>query len=517
MSFLFNNPWNQFTSGSSSVYAGAKLYFYKTGTTTNQAIYQDSALTTAHTNPVVADASGYFDPIYLDNSLTAYKSVLKDADGNTLQTADPINPDYYPINAVNTLSALKALTPPSSGSAIVFMIGRTSVADGGEGVFVWDDSDLATEVTVDSLSGIYVPPNSDTSGSSGAWVRNNVTAVVPEMYGAVGDGITLDTVPVQAALDSGFSVNGIPGKNYRIVGLTLDISSPIVFDLKGAELSTTSTTTLLTVDNAAHITRNGVYYGGNLNGNYNGIYVGSNADGAIVENNNVQYIGGSGIVIDDSDNVTVKNNKLVSCAAAADALGANVYALYAYHAQNLKLMDNYLFACNAGIYCLGEASPNRMSGLICTGNNIDVLLEKYGIFLYYNDDAIVNGNVINGNGAIQYGILTTLCRYSSIFDNLVRDIDQHGIYIASGSLQTIARNTIRNPNQASSTYAGIYTDNVTNYSFVDYNVVISDADYAVIVAGGIDNSVRGNRGYSMGTGMLSDSGTSTTAIDNVGI
>jgi hypothetical protein len=516
MSFLFNNPWNQFISGSASVYAGAKLYFYQTGTTTNQAIYQDSALSTAHTNPVVADASGYFDPIYLDNSLPSYKAVLKDADGNTLQTADPINPDYYQIDAVDTLADLKATTPPSSGSAIIFMIGRTSAADGGEGTFIWDDSDLSTEVTVDSQSGIYVPPNSDTSGSSGAWVRNNVTAVVPEMYGAVGDG-SLDTVPVQAALDSGFSVNGIPGKNYRVVGLTLDGSSPIVFDLKGAELSTTSTTTILTVNNAAHIIRNGVFYGGNLDGNYNGIYVDSNADGVIIENNNVQYIGGSAIVINDSDNVTAKNNKIVSCAKAASASGSNVYALYAYHAQNLKIMDNYIFSCNAGIHCLGNSTPDTMSGLICTGNNIDILMELYGIFLYYNDDAIVNGNIINGNGAITYGILTTLCRYSSIFDNLVRDVDQHGIYIASGTLDTIARNTIRNPNQASSTYAGIYTDNVTNYCFVDYNVIIDDADYAVIVAGGVDNSVRGNRGYSMSTGVLSDSGTSTTSIDNVGI
>lgn len=52
---------------------GAKLTFSISGSTTLQNTYQDVNLTTPHTNPVVADAEGYFDPIYLDPSLPNYR------------------------------------------------------------------------------------------------------------------------------------------------------------------------------------------------------------------------------------------------------------------------------------------------------------------------------------------------------------------------------------------------------------------------------------------------------------
>lgn len=55
---------------------GAKLTFTISGTSTLQNTYQDVGLTTPHANPVVADASGYFAPIYLDPSLPNYRMKL---------------------------------------------------------------------------------------------------------------------------------------------------------------------------------------------------------------------------------------------------------------------------------------------------------------------------------------------------------------------------------------------------------------------------------------------------------
>src|SRR3546814_11697194 len=55
--------------------AGAKLYFYQTGSETAITTYQDSAEATPHANPVVADASGIFAPIYVSN--LTFKTVLK--------------------------------------------------------------------------------------------------------------------------------------------------------------------------------------------------------------------------------------------------------------------------------------------------------------------------------------------------------------------------------------------------------------------------------------------------------
>ena len=73
----------------SPINAGAKLYFYQTGTTTPQNTYSDSALTTPNANPVVADSNGLFGPIYL-LATPDYKAILKDSSGTTIWTTDPL-------------------------------------------------------------------------------------------------------------------------------------------------------------------------------------------------------------------------------------------------------------------------------------------------------------------------------------------------------------------------------------------------------------------------------------------
>lgn len=68
--------------------AGAKLFFYQTGTTTEITVYQDDDLLTPHANPVVADASGIFAPIYVSDA--TFKTVLKTSADVTVQTVDPV-------------------------------------------------------------------------------------------------------------------------------------------------------------------------------------------------------------------------------------------------------------------------------------------------------------------------------------------------------------------------------------------------------------------------------------------
>lgn len=70
-------------------YAGAKAYTYLTGTSTPQATYSDSGLTTPHANPVVADAAGRFPAIY-GPTTNDYKLVLKTSADVTIETYDPV-------------------------------------------------------------------------------------------------------------------------------------------------------------------------------------------------------------------------------------------------------------------------------------------------------------------------------------------------------------------------------------------------------------------------------------------
>lgn len=86
----FISPFLFHVTGNSRVTPGGKYFFYLTGTSTLATTYSESTLTTENTNPVVADAAGLWGPIFLDPSVT-YKVVLKDANDNTLGTADPVS------------------------------------------------------------------------------------------------------------------------------------------------------------------------------------------------------------------------------------------------------------------------------------------------------------------------------------------------------------------------------------------------------------------------------------------
>jgi hypothetical protein len=66
-------------------YAGAQAFFYQTNTETPQAVYQDSALTVLHPQPVLADDDGYFPVIWLDpDAAFNYRVQILSATGSLL-------------------------------------------------------------------------------------------------------------------------------------------------------------------------------------------------------------------------------------------------------------------------------------------------------------------------------------------------------------------------------------------------------------------------------------------------
>jgi hypothetical protein len=93
-----------------------------------------------------------------------------------------------------------------STGAVRRLCGRTSDNDGGQGVFVWDGSDLSTEVGNDEVTagegdgGIYVAPSSDKTGASGAWVRAVEDHVDARWYGIDASGEV--TAALKAALNA---------------------------------------------------------------------------------------------------------------------------------------------------------------------------------------------------------------------------------------------------------------------------------------------------------------------------
>ncbi|MCB2027110.1 MAG: hypothetical protein KDG56_20275, partial [Ottowia sp.] len=84
MAAIFSLPWAGVTISS-----GDLLYFYDAGTTTPQAVYSDSGLSTAISQPVTADSDGVFEVVYLTTG--TFKVVLKTSAGVTRYTADNVD------------------------------------------------------------------------------------------------------------------------------------------------------------------------------------------------------------------------------------------------------------------------------------------------------------------------------------------------------------------------------------------------------------------------------------------
>jgi len=83
----FTNPVIKYTTDTLKTLPGALLYFYENGTSTPKVVYQDIALATPHSNPVVASGAGNFAPIFLAGT---YRVELKNAAGVT-QSGWPVD------------------------------------------------------------------------------------------------------------------------------------------------------------------------------------------------------------------------------------------------------------------------------------------------------------------------------------------------------------------------------------------------------------------------------------------
>ena len=94
---------------------------------------------------------------------------------------------------VTTIAAMKALNP--NDTTLCFL------NDGDRsGTFLFIVANFTTEVSADTQNGIYVAPNIDPTGATGAWVRNYSGGANIRWFGAVGDGIANDQPALACAL-----------------------------------------------------------------------------------------------------------------------------------------------------------------------------------------------------------------------------------------------------------------------------------------------------------------------------
>lgn len=126
MPLRYTAPYFLWVDGNGAPAAGWKLYFYGTGTDTPLATYSNPALTIANTNPVVANADGWWGAIYLQPA--KYKVVLKTAADVQIWTADPVNALGGGGNAGGNIrtTTISSNILPSDGTVIVNAAGPTT-------------------------------------------------------------------------------------------------------------------------------------------------------------------------------------------------------------------------------------------------------------------------------------------------------------------------------------------------------------------------------------------------------
>ncbi|MCY1341420.1 hypothetical protein D9M68_297960 [compost metagenome] len=201
-------PTNSWAPG-----VGYKFYTYAPGTLTPKATYQDSALSAANTNPVIADARG---EVVMYGS-GVYRIIAKDASDVTVWDRDNVDTGGYngtdtgtifstQVNrVVDSISALRLLDKTKYTRA--FVTGYYAPGDGGGGAYWCDSSD-----TTSTDNGGTVVLASD----GGRWKLQYNGTVSIRQFGAKGDGTTDDYFPIQAAINSGVRRIYFPSSAYVI-------------------------------------------------------------------------------------------------------------------------------------------------------------------------------------------------------------------------------------------------------------------------------------------------------------
>lgn len=231
----------QFFDNAGNVLTGGKLYTYAAGTTTPQNTYTTSVGNVPWSNPIILDAAGRVSgsgEIWLLDG-TQYKFILRDSNDVLIATYDNvvgINSNFVNFTNEQEIQTATAgqtvfnLTTvqysPGTNSLTVFVDGVNQYGPGAQYAYLETDSDTVTFVNglhvgalvkfttsqlnssgaVDAQQVSYVAPYTNAISSN---VENKLSYYIHvKDFGAVGDGITDDTVAIQNACNYLQSIGG---------------------------------------------------------------------------------------------------------------------------------------------------------------------------------------------------------------------------------------------------------------------------------------------------------------------
>lgn len=216
--------------------SGGKLYFYQAGTLAPKGVFQNSNGSVYHSNPVILSASGTSN-IFLDTGnydLRVYSSndeFIGSVEGivgsSGISSNQPIN--YSSSISCKLFEDVRNLINPFEQ---VYVSGRTSIGDGGEGIFERIPGSLLSDD-----NGIVLV------SSTGDRYKRITNYIDPRWYGVVYNSLTNQSTALTNAIQA--SVNYklpliISDSIYITSTVSFTNGSETIFNLKGQIKSTTN-------------------------------------------------------------------------------------------------------------------------------------------------------------------------------------------------------------------------------------------------------------------------------------
>jgi hypothetical protein len=202
MTARFGSLGTQYFTDDNVVAGGGSVTFYEPGTTTLKDTYSDSALTILNTNPVLLDAAGRLPNVFFAGLA---KAVLKDSEGEIIETRDPVGDFDSGTEAFTTWAAdveypVNAVVAGSDGYFYVSQVNPNIANDPTTSPTEWKllVEQLGFDGTVNG--NVYVVDTSDDQGI-GNVTKNVVRALVPISTVVASNAATVDFTGLDNSFD----------------------------------------------------------------------------------------------------------------------------------------------------------------------------------------------------------------------------------------------------------------------------------------------------------------------------